>query len=221
MLTDKNGDLNLELPVRGDMNDPDYDVRKIVWQTFNNVIGKTVASPVNFLVGLVGGDPKELEEIQFTFQDTIPSDKNYKQFDKLIELEQKKPDLQINFSYYVDKNLQKNALAMQHAGELFKQKTKKDYITEDKKFEAFVFKKVDSDTLSLEEAVMHLTNSTLLDSLANLRDNRIIKITEDYLKQASFSTKINIKKADIAAPENTGAYPKFLITYGKLDYKIT
>jgi hypothetical protein len=221
LLTDKNGDVNLELPVRGNMNDPDYDVRKIIWQTFKNVIGKTVASPVNFLVGLVGGDPKELEEIQFTFQDTIPSDKHYKQFDKLLKLEQQKPDLQIEFNYYVDKNLQREALAMEHAVELFKQKTRKDFTIEDKKFQEFVFKKADVDSLNLEEAIMRLTNQTQLDSLANLRDGRIIKITEDYLKEASFSTKIKIKKSDTEAPENTGAYPKFLITYGMLDDNIT
>lgn len=217
LLTDKNGDVNLELPVRGDLNDPDYDVRKIVWQTFKNVIGKTVASPVNFLVGLVGGDPKELEEIEFTYTDTIPSDKNYKQLDKLIKLEQKKPELQIDLTYVVDKELQQKAIALEEAGKLFWKKTKKDYKKENEKFEKFVFKKAGTNSVSLEKAVMNLTNQATLDSLSKMKANLIIKKTQDYLKQTSFSTKINITKSNPDTPENTGTYPKFLITYNMVD----
>lgn len=217
LLTDKNGDVNLELPVRGDLNDPDYDVRKIVWQTFKNLIGKTVASPVNFLVGLVGGDPKELEEIEFTYTDTIPSDKNYKQLDKLIKLEQKKPELQIDLTYVVDKELQQKAIALEEAGKLFWKKTKKDYKKENEKFEKFVFKKAGTNSVSLEKAVMNLTNQATLDSLSKMKANLIIKKTQDYLKQTSFSTKINITKSNPDTPENTGTYPKFLITYNMVD----
>ena len=47
LLTDKNGDINLDVPVSGNLNDPEVSVSKIVWQTFKNVIGKTVAAPVN------------------------------------------------------------------------------------------------------------------------------------------------------------------------------
>jgi hypothetical protein len=31
---DKNGDVNLEIPVRGDLNDPKINIWRIVWTTF-------------------------------------------------------------------------------------------------------------------------------------------------------------------------------------------
>jgi hypothetical protein len=60
-------------------------LEKIVWQTFKNVIGKTVAAPVNFLVGLVGSDTKELKEIECSFNDTMPSEKHFRQLNKLLD----------------------------------------------------------------------------------------------------------------------------------------
>ena len=89
-----------------------------VWKTFKNVIGKTVAAPVNFLVGLVGGDPKELEEINFTYRDTILSQKHKRQLSKLIALEKRKDSLKITMTYYVDSLLFKEALAKESIGNI-------------------------------------------------------------------------------------------------------
>ncbi|WP_136480114.1 DUF748 domain-containing protein [Cognatitamlana onchidii] len=214
LLTDKNGDVNLELPVRGDVKSPDYDTRKIIWQTFKNVIGKTVASPVNFLVGLVGGDPKELEEIEFAYTDTIPTGKQLKQLDKLLELESKKPELQIELTYFADKELQRDALAKDYAGALFKQETNQDYLKKDKQFKKFVYKKTGSEGIPFNDAIKQLTNTVRFDSVVNLRNEKLVKTTIDYLKEQSFSTKIKVKTSDKEAPENVGAYPKYLISYG-------
>ncbi len=189
-------------------------VGKIVWQSFKNIIGKTVAAPVNFLVGLVGGDPKDLEEIKFNYTDSIPSEKHYKQFDNLIKLEQKKAELKINLTYYVDRDLQSEALAKAQIGALFKKKTKKDYNDKEEDFKKFVYQKAGTDSLSLTDAIKNLVNKTALDSMVNIREQRLISTTKEYLNQQSLSTKIDVKKSDPEAPENTGAYPKFLITYG-------
>lgn len=217
LLTDKNGDINLDIPVRGNLNDPEVSVSKIVWQSFRNVIGKTVAAPVNFLVGLVGGDPKDLEEIKFNYTDSIPSEKHYNQFDKLIKLEQKKPELKINMTYYVDRNLQKQDLAKTQIGKLFKQETQKDYLDKKDDFKVFVYNQVDTDSLSLNDAIKRLANKTELDSLLNVHEQNLISSSLNYIKQQSLSSKIEIKKADPEAPENSGSYPKYIITYSMMD----
>ena len=54
------------------------------------MIGNAVAKPVNFLAGLVDGDPKELEAIEYTYLDSIPTEKQIRQFDLLLKLEEKK-----------------------------------------------------------------------------------------------------------------------------------
>ncbi|MDO6760443.1 DUF748 domain-containing protein [Tamlana sp. 2_MG-2023] len=217
LLTDKNGDIHLDVPVKGNLNDPEINIRKIVWQTFKNVIGKTVAAPVNFLVGLVGGDPKDLEEINFTYTDSIPSEKNYKQLDKLIELEQKKPELKIDLTYFVDTNLQGEALAKAKLGKAFYQETQKDYEKQDKEFEEFVYTKAATDSLSLNDAINKLVSKTEKDSLVTAYKNSLLISTETYIKEQATFSKIEIKEAKPEDPENTGAYPKFKISYGMTD----
>lgn len=214
LLTDKDGNVNLDVPVRGDLKDPKISIGKIIWQTFKNVIGKTVAAPVNFLVGLVGGDPKDLEEITFSFTDTIPSEKQYKQLNKLIQLEEKKSGLQIELTYYVDENLQRDAVAMMHAANLFTLETGKDFEKESQRFEKFVTKQIDNDTLPIEEAVLQLTDKTTLDNLINRQTERLMDLTRAYISSEGSWTHILVKKSDPKAPENVGSSPKFLITYG-------
>ena len=217
LLTDKNGDVKLDIPVRGNLNDPQVNVGKIVWQTFKNVIGKTVAAPVNFLVGLVGGDPKELEEMELSFNATIPSEKQYRQLNKLLDLEQKKEELKITMTYYVDKKLQNEAIAAETIGLQFNEATGKDYLKNDANYKSYLINKTGNDSLSTVEMIKKLSKTIPIDSIATERSKTILKTVADYLKMEYPATTIAVVKGKSEAPENSGAYPKFLITYGLLD----
>ena len=216
LLTDKNGDVNLEIPVQGDINDPSVDVGSIVWATFKNVIGKTVAAPVNFLVGLVGGDPKELEELTLNYSDSIPSEKQYRQLKKLLDLEQKKKELAITMTYYVDGNLQKAALAKDIVGQGFNTKGR-DYIKDEGKFKTYVRKRIKNDSLSFEKAIFELTKDINLDSICQSRNQKLIDQINTFLKLERPDTHIMVTKGDNNAPESVGSYPKFLISYGMVN----
>ncbi len=111
LLSDENGDVNLNVPVRGDLNDPEIDVWKLVWSTLRNKITDTANDPVQSLAPLVGADPKDLQAIEFEYTDSIPSDEHQQQLDWLLELEKKKEGLSIDLQYFVDDALQKKALA--------------------------------------------------------------------------------------------------------------
>ena len=214
LLTDKNGDVNLEIPVEGDVNDPSVDVSTIVWNTVKNVIGKTVAQPINFLVGLVGGDPADLEEIRFEYLDSIPTEKHYKQLDKLLKLEQKKEGIAIEMKYYLDNALQKEALAKKQLGELFYNKEKKDYTKDTEAFKAFLHKELGSDSLDVTRASLKLADPVKLDSVSALFNTSRFNAISQYLKSQNDSTKIEVKNADPNEPEQLGSKPVFKIKYG-------
>ena len=213
LLKDKNGDVNLDIPVQGDLNDPSINVGKIVWNTFKNLIVKAAASPGKLLAGLVGGEPKDIEEIQFTYLDTVPSEKNRKQLDKLLELEQKKEGLKIEMLYYVDTNLQKEAIAKAEVGKLYFKETNKDYLKDETSFEAYAMNKIIPDSLSLKQAYLKIITEKHVDSLL-LNNNRIlISNTEQYLKTVNDSTQIKILRTEILAPENTGSMPLLKVIF--------
>ncbi|WP_449224153.1 DUF748 domain-containing protein [Algoriphagus namhaensis] len=215
LLTDRNGDVDLEIPVRGDLNDPTLKLSTIIWNTFKNVIDKVVLAPVDFLVGLVGGDPKELEEIVFDYTDTIPGNKQFRQLAKLVDLEQKKDGLAITLNYYVDQDLQNEAIAKNLIGAEFNGE-KQDYQKDEEEFQEFVIGKVGSDSLSFEEAIRFLTKDQNIDSIRRARTDLLFKYVNDHLKEEKPTTEIKIEMGDPEAPENIGAYPIFKITYDML-----
>ncbi len=219
LLTDKNGDVELDIPVKGDLNDPSTDLGPIIWKTFKNVIGKTVAAPINFLVGLVGGDPKELEELNFTYTDSILSPKHERQLSKLLDLERKKDSLKITMTYYVDSTLISEAIAAEFIGNQFNKDTGDDYLKNETNFKNYIFKKIGNDSISITSAIRQITESKLIDSLTRIRKEIVIKKATNYLKQEYPITNIEIKQGKSEALENSGSYPKFLITYGLLDRK--
>ena len=217
LLTDKNGDVELDIPVRGDLKDPNTDIGPIVWKTFKNVIGKTVAAPVNFLVGLVGGDPKELEEINFTFVDTTLNQKHKRQLSKLIDLEKRKDSLKITMTYYADSLFFKEALAMESIGEKYSQETGKDYLKNESDFTKFVLNRVENDSLNFNQGIQALTIDEPIDSLFVERKEAIIALVKDYIKEEYPISNITVIEANPNDPQNSGSYPKFLLGYGLLE----
>lgn len=65
LLKDSRGTIALELPVQGNLDNPQFDVMPIIWQTLRNLIVRAVKSPFKFLGGLVGGDQTDLSQILF------------------------------------------------------------------------------------------------------------------------------------------------------------
>jgi hypothetical protein len=216
LLKDKNGDVNLEVPVRGDLNDPEVDVGKIVWTTFKNMITNAATKPVNFLAGLVDGDPKELETIEFTYLDSIPSEKHYRQLDLLLELEEKKEGLEIEMEYFVDAELQKEALAKAKIGELYFSKTQKDYLNDEEGFASYLNQQVTGDSLGLDQKILTLADPVAMDSLSSRYNRSRMDQVMNYLKSKRDSTVIIIKEAEVREPKNTGSQPIFDIKYSML-----
>lgn len=217
LLKDKNGDVNLEIPVRGDLNDPQISVGKIVWNTFKNLIVRAAAAPINLLAGLVGGDPKEFEEINFAYTDTIPSEKQFSKLDKLLEMETKKEGLKIELTHYVDADLQREAITMSELGKQYFRDTEKDYLKDENGFEMYIQTKVGNDSISIIEAASKLINAKTVDSIAIIYNDKLIKNTENYLKTSKDSTHITIKKSDLKEPDNIGSLSRFKIKYDMLD----
>ncbi|MCQ4309432.1 DUF748 domain-containing protein [Pseudomonas stutzeri] len=65
LLKDSRGTISLELPVQGDLNNPQFDVMPIVWQTLRNLLTRAVKAPFKFLAGVVGGDQEDLSQVLF------------------------------------------------------------------------------------------------------------------------------------------------------------
>lgn len=66
LLKDVDGKISIELPVTGDLNNPQFSVMPIVWQTLRNLIVKAAAAPFKLIGGLIaGGGSEDLGTVAF------------------------------------------------------------------------------------------------------------------------------------------------------------
>ncbi len=65
LLADAKGRITLDIPVRGNLNDPQFDFAGLVARALGNVIGKLVSAPFRALAGLFGAKGEALDEVRF------------------------------------------------------------------------------------------------------------------------------------------------------------
>ncbi|WP_296234328.1 DUF748 domain-containing protein [uncultured Pseudomonas sp.] len=65
LLKDTQGRIAIELPVQGDLNNPQFSVIPIVWQTLRNLVLRAAQAPFKFIAGLVGGSNVDLSTVPF------------------------------------------------------------------------------------------------------------------------------------------------------------
>jgi hypothetical protein len=65
LLKDADGNIDLDLEVEGDLNDPEVNMASLIWQALTKVIANVVTAPFRFLGSLLGISGEEMEYIQF------------------------------------------------------------------------------------------------------------------------------------------------------------
>jgi hypothetical protein len=65
ILKDANGVIDIGLPVRGDLGDPQFDYGAVIGKAIGNLLGSIVTAPFRALGALFGGGDKEIDTIAF------------------------------------------------------------------------------------------------------------------------------------------------------------
>ena len=65
LLTDTQGQINVAVPVSGNLDDPKFSYGHVVWQAIFNLITKAVTAPFRALGNLFGGDSEQVDAIAF------------------------------------------------------------------------------------------------------------------------------------------------------------
>ncbi|HRH79965.1 MAG TPA: DUF748 domain-containing protein [Thiobacillaceae bacterium] len=96
ILEDSNGVIDLELPVSGSLDDPQFSYGRIIWKAIGNIIVKIVTAPFRILGKLFGGGGEEMEQVAFELgdPDLLPPEKE--KLKKLATALQKRPRLALS-----------------------------------------------------------------------------------------------------------------------------
>ena len=96
LLKDVDGKISIELPVTGDLNNPQFSVMPIVWQTLRNLVVKAAAAPFKFIAGLVsGGGSEDLGTVAFAPGSDELSGEAQGSLDKLAAALKERPALRL------------------------------------------------------------------------------------------------------------------------------
>lgn len=213
LLKDRNGVINLDVPVRGDLNDPRVNIGKIVWNTLKNLIVKVAASPVDFLSGILQVDPNDIKAIEFAYMDTTFTAYRQRQLDLLMELEQKKQGLDIEMVYFNDLEKEKAEIAVAEAGKLFEISTGKNHLENQDAFIDFLQTETQSDSVNIIDASRMLVPLLTIDSIAEVFAQKRMDMLTGYIKSVNDSSRIKTFVPPPAAPKNVGSKPIFEIKY--------
>lgn len=94
LLKDVHGKIDLDIPVKGDLNDPEFKPWPIVWQVLKNLVVKAVAAPVKLVAGAFGAkEDAGVEEVRFLPLATAIGKEQRQALDALAALLKEKPEL--------------------------------------------------------------------------------------------------------------------------------
>ena len=95
LLKDSKGRIALDLPVSGDLNNPEFKVGPIIWQTLRNLITRAASAPFNFIAGLANGKGEELNEVVFMPGEFSVNPEAAKGLDQLAQALTERPQLRL------------------------------------------------------------------------------------------------------------------------------
>lgn len=95
LLKDSQGNIDIALPVRGDLNDPQFSVAPIVWQTLRNLVLRAVQAPFKLLAGLVDGGEEALDSVPFAAGSSELDEAARANLARLAKALQQRPELRL------------------------------------------------------------------------------------------------------------------------------
>jgi len=151
LLRDRHGNIDLDIPVEGDLKDPTYKLGKMIWKIVGNIVVKAATAPFTLLAKAFGGKEEDLKLIRFDYLQKTFDKQQIKGLDLVSQSISEKPGLKVALVQVASHENEKEALA------LFL--TKKDFYLEN-------VLRIKKDSLAADElkAVSAISNN---DSLLN------------------------------------------------------
>jgi hypothetical protein len=86
VLKDKNDKIQLDIPVKGNIDNPEFNYMKLVWKTFGNLLVKVATSPARGIANALGISGSELEFLPFDATQRGFTSEQYYVMDQLAQI---------------------------------------------------------------------------------------------------------------------------------------
>jgi hypothetical protein len=96
LLEDSDGVIDIDLPIEGDVNKPDFKYGKVVWHVITNLFTKAVTSPFRLLGSMMGIESDTLSSIDFEAGSSTLLPPQIEKLDNITLMLAKRPKLSLN-----------------------------------------------------------------------------------------------------------------------------
>ena len=133
LLEDDEGIIEIDMPVEGNLDEPDFKYGALVMNTIGNLILKAVTSPFSFLGSMMGIEGEALEYAEFETGSSAILPPEREKLDQIAKMMTKRPKISLAFTPTYDEFSDKRALQTQKLIDLVVKesgiKNKKDHET--------------------------------------------------------------------------------------------
>ncbi|MDI1275797.1 DUF748 domain-containing protein [Polaromonas sp.] len=95
LLADRNGVIDIDLPISGSLNDPQFSLGPVIVKVIFNLIAKAITSPFSLLAGAFGGSAEELGVVGFSPGSSLLASESKAGLDKVSKALTDRPALQL------------------------------------------------------------------------------------------------------------------------------
>ncbi|MBD8882195.1 DUF748 domain-containing protein [Rhodanobacter sp. 7MK24] len=112
LLKDADGNIDVDVPVSGSLDDPQFSVGGLIWHAFVNLIGRAVTSPFRLIASAMGGGGKQqdLGYVEFAPGSAVLDAKAQEKLDQIVKILQQKTALKLDVTGRVDPKFDESGL---------------------------------------------------------------------------------------------------------------
>ncbi|MCE5265836.1 MAG: DUF748 domain-containing protein, partial [Deltaproteobacteria bacterium] len=215
LLKNRNGEIILDVPVMGRIDDPRFNIWGIVWQVIKNLLVKAVTSPFTLLSSLFGGGT-DLSAVGFAPGSPTLLPPEEQKLESLVKGLIDRPELKMSLSAYVDPEKDPEG----YRNELLTRRVKREKILAlARERQAPAGESTEAVTLTPEEYSTYLKAVYAKEKFPKPRNavGREIDLAEsEMVKLILAHTKVEKDELEDLARERTEAVMAFLVEKGKI-----
>ena len=204
LLKDRTGKIDLDIPVTGNLDDPEFSVWKIIMKVLKNILVKAATAPFA-LIGSMFGGGEDLSYIEFDYGIARVNDENLKKIDNMVKALSDKPSLQIEITGYSDAendpeglktyflNQKVKAQKLQKSGKRGKEISVDDVTIEPDEYEKYLTLAYKAAKFPKPRTMVGLLKKLPVPEMEKLMLTNT-KITDDDLRGLASQRALNVKE---------------------------
>lgn len=122
VLTDRKGQINLDVPVTGDLNDPEFSFGRVILRTLVNLLEKVALAPFSLLGAVAGGGGDDLKEVVFQAGSATLAPTETEKLAKIAKALEERPALNLEIAAAADPSEDRFILARTKLRHVYAQK---------------------------------------------------------------------------------------------------